>query len=231
MRRSLQVSVCLLVLPIALLAQAVDTSETKPSAFIERMKARQQAAGMLKSDKLAKQFADSLQKNLLANLEAELAQYKYRKATWEYYTKDLNYRTNVFIWQYDSARMTFAVAILIVCCGLIFSGIQFRIAMKQATLQLEQFRQHQTNKASATDTGEKPVSPLPDGLATSLKLSAQGVEVTSSILGVLILVLSLAFFYLYLVYVFPIKETNFDMSGVRTEQQEATSPSSTTVTQ
>ena len=85
------------MLPIVALAQSVDTVETKPSAFIERQKARQQAAGMLKSDKLAKQFADSLQKNLLANLEAELAQYKYRKATWEYYTNDLNYRANVVL--------------------------------------------------------------------------------------------------------------------------------------
>ena len=69
--------------------------------------------------------------------------------------------------------MTFAVAIIIVCCGLLFSGIEFRIAMKQATLLLEQHRQHETDKALAADT-DKPVAPLPDNLASSLKLSAQG---------------------------------------------------------
>ena len=45
---------------------------------------------------------------------------------------------------------------------------------------------------------------------TALKISLSGLEVNSSVLGIIILVLSLAFFYLYLVYVYPVKEYNMD---------------------
>jgi hypothetical protein len=41
---------------------------------------------------------------------------------------------------------------------------------------------------------------------TELEISKSGVKVSSPILGVIILVISLAFFYLYLVYVYPIEE-------------------------
>ena len=40
----------------------------------------------------------------------------------------------------------------------------------------------------------------------SLKLGPAGIEITSSVLGVLILGFSTAFLYLYLVHVFPIEE-------------------------
>lgn len=40
----------------------------------------------------------------------------------------------------------------------------------------------------------------------NLKLGPAGIEITSSILGIFILAFSMGFFYLYLVYVFPIKE-------------------------
>jgi hypothetical protein len=39
-----------------------------------------------------------------------------------------------------------------------------------------------------------------------LDLSTAGLKVSSPVLGVIILVISLAFFYLYLVYVYPISE-------------------------
>lgn len=39
-----------------------------------------------------------------------------------------------------------------------------------------------------------------------LEISLQGIKVTSPFLGLVILTLSLAFFYLYLVYVYPIKD-------------------------
>ena len=39
-----------------------------------------------------------------------------------------------------------------------------------------------------------------------VEISMQGIKVSSPVLGVIILTLSLAFFYLYLVYVYPIQE-------------------------
>jgi hypothetical protein len=41
---------------------------------------------------------------------------------------------------------------------------------------------------------------------TEFEASAKGIKVSSPVLGVIILVISLAFFYLYLVYVYPISE-------------------------
>jgi hypothetical protein len=46
---------------------------------------------------------------------------------------------------------------------------------------------------------------VPDG-GTSLELSTTGLKVSSPVLGVVILALSLGFFYLYLVYAYPIQE-------------------------
>ena len=43
-------------------------------------------------------------------------------------------------------------------------------------------------------------------LATQLEVSAKGIVVNSSVMGVIILALSLAFFYLYLVYIYPITD-------------------------
>ena len=48
----------------------------------------------------------------------------------------------------------------------------------------------------------------PDGAEASVELGTSGVKVTSSVLGVLILVISLGFFYLYLVHVYPIFEVS-----------------------
>jgi hypothetical protein len=43
--------------------------------------------------------------------------------------------------------------------------------------------------------------------ASPIELSTGGLKISSPVLGVIILGLSLAFFYLYLVYVYPIAET------------------------
>ncbi len=51
----------------------------------------------------------------------------------------------------------------------------------------------------ATRPGAAPV-------ITQLELSQSGLKVSSPVLGVIILVLSLAFFYLYLTHVYPISE-------------------------
>lgn len=45
-----------------------------------------------------------------------------------------------------------------------------------------------------------------EGLDSRVEISPTGIKVQSSVLGVIILVVSLGFFYLYLVYVYPISE-------------------------
>ena len=95
------------------------------------------------------------------------------------------HRSRVFQWQLFSARLIFATVLLLVGIGMVFAAIQFRAGFR----------------ASGPDG--KIV--LPD-IRTEVEFAATSVKVSSPVLGVVILVISLAFFYLYLVYVYPIKE-------------------------
>ncbi len=91
--------------------------------------------------------------------------------------RSLDHRTAVFAWQHLSSQIIFFVVIGIVGIGLYFSWMQFH----------------------ATRPGDPAV-------ITQLELSGTGLKVSSPVLGVIILVLSLAFFYLYLTHVYPISE-------------------------
>ncbi|WP_179379863.1 hypothetical protein [Jannaschia marina] len=99
------------------------------------------------------------------------------RATYEHRTRALDHRHAVFAWQHVSSQVLFVIVILIVGIGLYFSWIQFR--------------------------AERDGSPAK---STTLKAGKSGIEVTSPVLGVIILALSLGFFYLYLNHVYPISE-------------------------
>lgn len=96
---------------------------------------------------------------------------------YEHHGAQLDHRLAVFRWQHRSSQIIFFVVIGVVAIGLYFSWMQFH----------------------ATRPGAAPV-------ITQLELSQSGLKVSSPVLGVIILVLSLAFFYLYLTHVYPISE-------------------------
>lgn len=98
---------------------------------------------------------------------------------YKYKASGLRYRSRVFEWQLFSSRVIFATVILLVASGIVFAAIQFRAGLTRP--------------------------PVPAD-ATQIDLSASSLKVSSPVLGVIILVISLAFFYLYLVYVYPISE-------------------------
>jgi len=102
------------------------------------------------------------------------------QARLRYYESGLEHRARVFAWQHFSTRVIFFVVLGLVVVGVVFAWLQFRRGMK-----------------------EPPAAGQPDH---ELELSAKGIKVSSPVLGVVILALSLAFFYLYLVYVYPITE-------------------------
>ena len=108
---------------------------------------------------------------------------------YEYRANGYAYRSRVFEWQLLSSRVIFVIVLLLVLAGIYFAAVQFHVAMIAARRKL---------LAPPDATGSDP-------LATHLELSAKGIVVNSSVLGVIILGLSLAFFYLYLVYVYPIQ--------------------------
>ena len=103
------------------------------------------------------------------------------------------HRSKVFAWQYTSSIVIFVVVILLVLVGVYFSWVQFQRSVEPRA---------QAGKKPAANTeatGTKATQ-------TTIKASAEGFEISSPVLGVIILALSLGFFYLYLAYVYPINE-------------------------
>ena len=111
---------------------------------------------------------------------------KYQAALQEYYdyhVSGLKHRSKVFTWQLFSSKIIFAVVLILVFAGIYFAAVQFHVGVKQA-------------KENSKDFNDR----------TEISASAEGIKVSSPVLGVIILVISLAFFYLYLIYVFPIED-------------------------
>jgi len=93
----------------------------------------------------------------------------------EHYVWSLRYTRSTFEWQYASTIAIFFVVMLLICCGLYFSYLQFKTAARAPT-------------------------------QTSIKIGKDGLEINSPVIGLLILFLSVGFFYLYLANVYPISE-------------------------
>jgi|GEM_PF-5376203 len=103
-----------------------------------------------------------------------------RMQYFNYFIEGYKHRQNVFHWQLLSSKIIFIVVVLLVFSGIIFAAIQFYDGLKNTLRQNSQ--------------------------TTTFEAGKGGLKVSSPILGVIILVISLVFFYLYLVYVYPIKE-------------------------
>jgi len=115
------------------------------------------------------------------------------RAMGEYYAyraSGLQHRRHVFEWQLFSSKVTFVTVLLLVAAGIVFAAIQFRVGLA---------RRREDAKKTAAQPDDK-------GMVTELELGTTGIKVSSPVLGVIILLISLAFFYLYLVFVYPISE-------------------------
>ena len=96
----------------------------------------------------------------------------------EYYEWGLNHRRNVIKWHHLSSRIILFVVLGLVSLGVYFAWRQF--------------------SASLVEGGQDATS--------TVEVGGKGIRVSSPVLGVVILTLSLAFFYLYLVFVSPVLE-------------------------
>lgn len=101
------------------------------------------------------------------------------QAYYDYTIRGFKHRSKVFEWQLFSSKILFVIVILLVFSGIYFAAVQFYAGLKSKNIETED---------------------------TKLVLSAKSIEISSPIVGLIILALSLGFFYLYLVYVFPIEE-------------------------
>jgi hypothetical protein len=104
------------------------------------------------------------------------------QAYFEYRQLGYQQRLRVFHWQHGSSIAIFVVVLGLVMLGMYFAWMQF----------------HRLGPAS--------VLPPEPSEASEIELGLQKVRVRSSVLGVLILALSLGFFYLYLAFVYPIHD-------------------------
>lgn len=101
------------------------------------------------------------------------------RAYYDYRQSGLEHRSRVFKWQLFSAKVIFVIVLILVSAGIYFAAVQFHLGMHRQDGQ---------------------------NMQTELSASTEGIKVSSPVLGVIILVISLAFFYLYLVYVYPIED-------------------------
>jgi hypothetical protein len=125
----------------------------------------------------------------------------------QYFQQSLRHRQRTFQWQYTSGIIIFWVVIATVLCGLVYSGFQFYYS-----IQAIKFRQRM---ALLQREGAGPASGVAEEAATTFEASAGGVKVSSSLVGLLILIVSIAFFFLYLTHVYPIDEMRVDNQPVQ----------------
>jgi hypothetical protein len=128
-------------------------------------------------------FQSRRPKDTTLQLIEQLAAYDtaLKRELYSYYTFGMQHRKRTFQWNLVSSMITFWVVVALVFAGISFAALQFYISMK------EKLRKD-------------------DALNTQLEASLDGIKISSPVLGVIILVISLLFFYLYLVYVYPIQE-------------------------
>ena len=107
-----------------------------------------------------------------------------KQAISEYNLFGLEHRKRSLEWNLTSSIIIFWSVIFLVLSGITFAGIQFYSSL------------HSKNKL--TDPGQ--------ALATNLEANMQGIKISSPVLGVIILIISMLFFYLYLKFVYPITE-------------------------
>ena len=152
----------------------------------------------------------------ITKFKYEIAKEKYFEKQYSgYFTENLNHRKNTFNWQLFSTKLIFLTVIVIVFCGLVFSGIQFYQTIKQ------------TNALSKLANSEnlQNLEKLTHTEKTEIELSlTNGIKITSSIIGLIILTISIVFFYLYILHVYPINQINIDNSIFNKTEMENTMP-------
>ena len=104
----------------------------------------------------------------------------------------------IFAWQRGASEVLLWVVVAVVFCGLAFSGYQLVVVMEMARQRLR--RQQNVVQAGADAQGQDGIP----SLANQIAISAGKLEVTSSVVGVTVLVISIAFLYLFVREVYTI---------------------------
>jgi hypothetical protein len=103
------------------------------------------------------------------------------QAYYDYHRWGLRLRQRSYEWQLQSSKIIFVVVLLLVGLGIYFAWVQFHVDIVRGT--------------------------PPAQIVSEITAGKEGLRVSSPVLGVIILVLSLLFFYLYLAFVYPITQS------------------------
>lgn len=125
---------------------------------------------------------------------------RYYVAMREYYdyrASGYKHRLLIFDWQFLSSKIIFFEVIFLVLAGVYFSGVQFHSSLRRKRGAADPAATGQVAEVTASEKGE----------VTEFEASVKGVKVSSPILGVIILVISFMFFYLYLLFVYPVVDS------------------------
>jgi hypothetical protein len=133
----------------------------------------------------------------------------------DYDVAALRNRHDVFEWQYISTIVIFIVTVGLVVAGVGFSGWQLWHGMKMGERRMAMI------EAAAKKLADAPSLPPDSDAETSLKVSSTGLEVHSATLGVIILAISMCFFFLYIKYVYPVRVVAWDHPSAQTSGRPA----------
>jgi hypothetical protein len=126
----------------------------------------------------------------------DLGEKQYKYESWR-----IDYTKRLYEYQMYSSVVLLILSFLVLGCGLFFSYMQFQNRLKNINPKM---------LSSNNPNGQEENN---DENKTSLKISMAGIEISSSIIGLLILCVSLAFFYLYIANIYPIIDPSGKTSG------------------
>ena len=106
-----------------------------------------------------------------------------------------------------NAHHVYTMVVFAIVCGLVLLGmyLSYREFMRDEEHRSPRRLAH-TATATTPDGDEHRREVYDPG--TNIELSASGIKVSSRVLGILVLVISMGFFYLYLATVYPINEAS-----------------------
>lgn len=144
-------------------------------------------------------------------IKTQISDYKYHM-----YAND--HAIKVYNLHHSLSRYIFFLVVIIVLMGLIFSGVQFFITLKSIPKKIDysgnlpiQGALTTKEKKKTDETDAKDQTPKEEESSkTTVKFGKDGIEISSSILGVIILAMSFAFFYMYIHFVYPVMEVTQD---------------------
>lgn len=201
----------ILFLSLAMQAAAPTGAVAQPSPPSDSRDTRDYAALRAEYDGLKKKYDELVASNQALSQRTVALIQQLRKAAPSgpdpeihkidvaFYEKWAEHNLRVFQMTLIESTLLLFVVLAVVGSGLYFSYMQLRTALTAGSTTVD------PAAAGSADVARPKPGPSALDSATNLELSASGVKITSSIAGVIILAMSLGFFYLYLKEVYPIK--------------------------